>query len=430
VLPILWNTVRSFWIRHYLESLIPTEARKNTSLTVDPAAGVVIVILDRLELTWQDITSRWQHDSLVASKVQQIDKRLVGCSWMGIYEAILVTKIAGGSQRIVVDASLRFEPRGIHCDWQTFAFLALGLGVDPHRTQLQYPLEIVLTDVRDNPILSVRSSTDGSVAAQLLPSISYSQRRALAWFCVMIIRDFTGIFYIPLISGDMSQQHDLKRAPDATALTGGIRLLDNGISLESALTWICYTETIFYNEGFEELLPVPQIILKAREDALAELRKLTAEDLNVHLHTIFDGNNDIISKVVVKLHQAWNEAIPDILDGARKGRRESSYRTCQTVLSLPTLLGTSGTIRALHQTITMNIHRRQNNGFIATNNEPTVTGARIWLGFSIVQLARREDWQTELEFDGRIVAKPDSKKVVDFLGTRDEGLRNREIYIC
>jgi hypothetical protein len=92
VLPILWNVVRSFWIRHHLTSLIPAKARKDVSLTIDPASGVVIAVLDKLELTSQGVLSCGRRPkTLAARKIQEISTELVGCSWMGLYAADIPT---------------------------------------------------------------------------------------------------------------------------------------------------------------------------------------------------------------------------------------------------------------------------------------------------------------------------------------------------
>jgi hypothetical protein len=111
---------------------------------------------------------------------------------MGLYQAnVPLFKIRGGSQRVVVDASLRFESHSIRCDRQTLLLLALGLGVDPHRNRLDRIPEgtdgcnVALTDADRRTVMSIMAR---SLAVQLSSGLSFSERRALAWFCLMVVR--------------------------------------------------------------------------------------------------------------------------------------------------------------------------------------------------------------------------------------------------
>jgi hypothetical protein len=168
-------------------------------LTIDPASGVVIVILDKLGLRWQDVLARrFQPESLAAGIVREIDPRLVGCSWMGLYEAGgPVVRMGERSQRVVVDVSLRFESLGLRCYRKALLFLAVGLGIDPYRNQLQGISKGTMTDTTGKPVLSIIAATRSSVV-QLIPGLSFSERRALAWFRVMVAPNNRGVSYIPL----------------------------------------------------------------------------------------------------------------------------------------------------------------------------------------------------------------------------------------
>lgn len=427
VFPILWNTIRSFWIRRYLASLIPAKARKNVSLTIDPASGVVIVVLDKLGLRWQDILSRrLQHKSLAPGILQQIDPGLVGCSWMGLYEAdVHVSKIGLRTQRVVVDASLRFEPLGIQCDRHTLLFLALGFGVDPYRNQLRGIPKGMLIDTEGKSVISLTAATDSSIA-QLLPGLSFSERRSLAWFCIMVVRDNRGVSYIPLGVSKDSRDIDFAKPPGVTSIKENLeKLEEGGINFELAWRWICYAEAVFYDEGNQELLPVPQTLLKAREDALAKLKSLSTSDLEAHLHLIFNSDIHTISKVSVMLKRAWLDMVPEIKASKRKGQEQRARKDCQTCLDLKIFRRTSSVIQKLYSLVELSESQQRDRGLFNDDPEsPMATAARIWLGLSIIQLWRREDWETELGPDGRETAKPSLALLLDILHDDEDGARH------
>lgn len=431
VLPILWNVVRSFWIRRYLASQIPAKARKNVSLTIDPASGVVIVILDKLELTRQGVLSCGRRPkSLAARKIQQINPGLVGCSWMGLYAADIPTsKMGGSTQRVVVDASLRFESLGIHCDRQTLLFLALGLGVDPFRKQLRGVPEGTLIDTDGKPVITIRTAIGYSIV-QLLPGLSFSERRALAWFYIMVVQDSSGLSYIPLALSKNPRNVDTAMQPGIISIKRYSEQLEKGgVSLELALRWTCYVESVFYDEGNYELLPVPQTLLKAREDALANLESLGIDGLEAHLQVIFDTDSNMATKVLATLKKAWLDMVPQIKNNRRQGQRQRSLKDCQTCLDPTTLRRTSRIIRDLYNAVKIGAAQPQGQGLMFDDPaSPIVTAARIWLGLSLIQLWRREEWETELQLHGREVAKPRFEGLHSILH-EDEDRPRHEIYI-
>jgi len=407
VLPILWNSVRSFWIRHYLASLIPALARKHASLTVDPAAGVVVVVLDKLELRAVNIFSRGcQQKSLAPGIVRHIDPQLVGCSWMGFYEAGILPTKGMGSQRVIIDASLRFESVGLYCDSETFLFLALGLGVDPYCNQLHRIAEGTMHDMSNTPVLDV-TIIRHSATVQLRSGLSFSERRALAWFCTMIVQTDSGILYIPLSKA--TENGDFTQQPRLHSIKPELKKLDNdGVDLNLALHWTFYAESIFYNEGNGELLPVPQKVLQAREAALAQLQTLSTDNLEIHLQKIFNHDTSIVNKVLAMLKITWLEIVPNIRDGKRTGQPQQSLKSCQTYLNLRSLCPTSDIIQRLYGGIQLGKSQPQNQALLFSDtSDPIFTASRIWLGLSVIQLWRREAWDTKLGFhDGRVVAKP------------------------
>lgn len=409
---------------------------------VDPAAGVVLVVLDNVELRWRDLlrcaSSRKNlPESLTPSKVETINPQLIGCSWMGLYEAnVPLVKTRGGSQRVVVDASWRFESRGVRCNRETMILLALSLDVDPYRNRLDYNARstddsdvVALTDAKGRSIMSVGVTSDRCLSVQLCSDLTFSERRGLAWFCFMVVPEDGCLRYIPLVSVKETIWLDFTTPPDAKTIRECTQLLDQGdMCLKLALTWACYTESVF-NEGNKELLPVPQAVLKAREDALAELQALHSNDLEAHLRMIFAGNTPLVNNIINVLKLAWLGTVPEISNGIRKGQIRGEIENCKTFWNFYQYLPTSTILQELYNGVKPSATKQNQNLLLSNGSSALATAARIWLGLSIIQLWQREDWDTELEIDGSEVAKPNFEIIRAILNDDDGGLRHQDIYI-
>lgn len=316
---------------------------------------------------------------------------------MGLCDAdVPVSKNGNHSQRVVVDAFLRFESQGLYCDQQTLVFLALAVGLNPYRNRLDGTLEDTLTYTNEDPVIRAVATTH-FIKVQLLPNVSFSERRAFAWLCVMVVRDNFGILYIPL--GTPPGSRDFTRPPGFLDIDAQMARLDNGgIDLESALCWNCYAESVFYGERSEELLPVPQIVLQAREDALITLQRLSTADLETHLKSIFEDDIEMVTKVRSMLQKTWLEMAPIIVDAKREGQKKRDLKGCQTCLEPAELCQKSAIIKNLHSTITLSLRRPLQQGLLSLDDSssPVYTAARVWLGLSVIQLWRREVWESEL----------------------------------
>jgi hypothetical protein len=326
-----------------------------------------------------------------------------------------------------VDASLRFESLGIHCDRQTLLFLALGLGVDPFCNQLRGISEGTLIDTEGKPVITIRTASGDSIV-QLLPDLAFSERRSLSWFYIMVVQDHSGLSYFPLALSKNLRNVETAMLPGIISIKGNIEQLEkDGLSLELALRWTCYVESVFYDEGNYELLPMPQTLLAAREDALANLQSLNIDDLEAHLQVIFDTDGNMATKVLEALKKSWLDMVPQIENGRRQGQRQRSFKDCQTCLHPATLRRASGIIRALYNEARPDAAR--GHGLLFDDPvSPMTTAARIWLGLSVIQLWRMEEWETEIQPDGREVAKPSSEGLHRILH-EDEDRPRHGIYI-
>lgn len=118
----------------------------------------------------------------------------------------------------------------------------------------------------------------------------YSSRQAMAWFGTMVIRDNSGYYvtFQSLLPSSHSQIGTLELPLDV----GKISLCFNetlaNMRLALALRWACYCEPIFYGEtNRENILPIPQEVLRLREDAITSLKACEKTRLENEVRRIF-----------------------------------------------------------------------------------------------------------------------------------------------
>jgi hypothetical protein len=420
-------------------TLIPGEARrKHVSVIVDPASGTVSIILDNLELKWQNVLGRASDfESLAPRQVKDVDSQLVGASWMGLLQTGLQpSRLWGSSQRMVVDSSMRFESRGIKCDWEGFLFLALGLGVDLYRGRLQDILAsetyLTLEDTNGRAVMNLQNLDDGSWSARLERGLSFSERRAMAVAGVMMLRDRKDFIFVPLAQSVAPASHgtaDFRKIPDpATVLDALTEAESSDNLLGLALTWTFYLESIFYGEGRQELLHVPQFVLKAREDSLADLRAV--DSLRDVLTTIFPDDGVLVERIAASAEKEWNSAGPNTDGAERKGREPLDWKQCPTYVDLHERPYDHPLFISLLETFNPSpSFRADHNIDLDDLSSPAAVAARIILSTSIVQVWRREDWTTVLGEDGIFKSLPSSNPLRRLLHDEKDRPRKMDIFV-
>jgi hypothetical protein len=319
---------------------------------------------------------------------------------MGLVGAsIPLAKLRGSSQRLVVDSALHFESCGVRCDWESFVFLALGLGVDPYRGGLQGLLTTVedtqtIRDSKDNPVMILRRVDGGSWTAQLGCNLSFSARRAMAVAYVMILPTNGKIGFIPLGQYSppaVAPSADQCAVPTMLSIYEAISRAETpGNHLSSALTWMFYLESVFYGETQQELLPVPQFVLQAREKATAELEIVPLADT---LHGIF-RNKPLEDKIIDALELAKRE-LPSYTIERRQRRKVLAPENCPTYVDIHDAV----TQNPLYQQLRVQFYpspavsRGQIIDLGDLKSQAAVL-ARVILGISIVQVWQREEWKT------------------------------------
>jgi hypothetical protein len=314
--------------------------------------------------------------------------------------SIPLAKLRGSSQRLVVDSALHFESFGARCDWESFVFLALGLGVDPYHGGLQGLLTTAedtqtIRDSEDNPVMILRRVDGGSWTAQLGCNLSFSARRAMAVAYVMILPTNDKIGFIPLgqySAPAVAPSADQCAVPTMSSIYEAISRAETPENhLSSALTWMFYLESVFYGETQQELLPVPQSVLQAREKAVAELGKIVA--LADTLNGIF-RNKPLEDKIIDALELAKRE-LPSYTIERRPRRRALVPENCPTYVDIHDAV----TQNPLYQQLRNQFYpppaalRGQNIDLGDLKSQAAVL-ARVILGISIVQVWQREEWKT------------------------------------
>lgn len=376
-MPLLWNMAKAFLIRHQLLTSIPEGARASFSVIMDPASGTVSVTIKHLSLDASNLlrceryprenmplmqrgvlsgipffTGRIDVDARVAAARDLIERKqfavynshLLRATWMALLNTQMsVKQTAIMARRFTVDFAMSIEPALLEVKWPTFVYLALALGVDAYDGGL-HQIITTLSNQNPTPYLRLKDNcgralmniwgADERVFASLVPGLrDLYLRRALAWELIMVLVDQDGPQCIPVINLEQFPPSDIvaftpKGITIATQSLGDQRPLltysQRELSrcsnlLETALTWVLYTELVYAETG--EILPASQALLNLRLKILDELEEhiATASDC---LRTLFPGTPSIIEAVQEALHACWTE--PEFQ--AYKQRRTEVYR--------------------------------------------------------------------------------------------------------
>ncbi|KAH6714484.1 hypothetical protein BKA61DRAFT_734947 [Leptodontidium sp. MPI-SDFR-AT-0119] len=250
VMPLIWNMMKSFFIRHRLLANIPAGVRRFFTIIMDPASGTVSVALksifiDSGSLLGYDITGpdpvveavenllpeSWtgvEFDNKALENARQKSTRGLfsredfsvpllpppAASWMPLSNSYLaVHKKPESSLRVqyAVDSSLVCPPTLLESKWSTFVYFALGLGVSPHhglatlgetlRKKLPIVYPIRLCDQQNQAVMVV-SIEGGKITSSLSSGgHTFSLHRALAWESIMVTQSHGDLCFYFLWTG-------------------------------------------------------------------------------------------------------------------------------------------------------------------------------------------------------------------------------------
>jgi hypothetical protein len=323
VMPILWNAGKAIQIYRYLKTSLPPRAKEYVELSLDLAGGVVTVTAEPLLFdinAFQSLGAGMLAASCSTLHVHYTDSvnlQGIGASWMGLLAADVPIKQDRyrNVQRFTVDSALRTEAIKVDCDWCSFVILALALGTSPSDLDFKAVAEnqagIFNFKTLDSTqeIMTV-TLQNRSVFAKLKPrGLKVSWQAAYAWtLTVMFINAEGNLVMVPLI--DEKRRADGGIVPSIS--NGSFKLQEHQMELKNsdsiwsdALTWTLYTEEVFSSSG--ELLPVPQYLLKLREDALQDLQG--SIDIDEKLDELFPAMSVLKGNIKKDLQTGWSELL-------------------------------------------------------------------------------------------------------------------------
>lgn len=379
--------------------------------------GVVVVGLQKMELRWSNLfKGTW-----AAKPLGYVDPFLEGCSWMSLVKAgIELSSARNGSQRLIVDSSLKFDARGCRCDGSTFIFLALGLSVDPHHNKLCDAVELrdnvwSLNSMSGLEVMTVDQGPSRALHLKLCGGL-YSPRQAMAWFGIMMIRNNSGNYVT--FQSLLPSPHSKIGTPESPPNVGKISLCFSEtlskMSLALAVRWACYCEPIFYGEtNRENILPVPQEVLRVREDAIADLKIYDRALLENEVGKCFD-DADLKLKILAALgkigiHEEAVSSLGPLHTLATAYAAPDTPQHC--CMDMRVFFDKSPILKELHAKVNPYFTRAWELWEEDThqiNRGTTATAAKIWLALSVIQLAPRGGWKNETSIDGSVRSRPDN----------------------
>lgn len=338
----------------------------------------------------------------------------LSATWMCLLEGCLPIQLdSQRRRRCVVDSSLKADITALTCGWQSFVYLTLALGVLPNdlneallgSNTVSSPgisKEIALKDERDaeKMLLSVSDSFPTAVLTQNVTQISF--RRALAWDLVMVLPAKNGHLLVPLIAED-----ELKTKVDSAALKapGHIFGTQREISsaqkpLQAALVWTLYIEDMLHsnNPAERELLPVPQEVLKIREDAIEDLLKLPNR-----LALLKDIFNPKPTAMAID-ERLRTYADTTTIVGAGRTPTNNRIAPVDLRMDLWTELQANETFKLLWaQFNPSRKDRTPTAGDLSNMSTPVAVLARVILATSEIQRWEKEQWKSRLDAFGHNV---------------------------
>ncbi|RDW91706.1 hypothetical protein BP5796_02871 [Coleophoma crateriformis] len=379
---------------------------------------------------------RWRNLFDISGKAESIEvvdsSKLQGCSWMGLVQAgVSLSPTRGASQRLVIDSSLHFEARGHRCDRSTFLFLALGLSVDPFNTKLANILNMKddvrsLNEMTGQTVMTIERFSSQAFHVQI-SSGSYSARQALAWFGVMVIKgNNKAVSFQSLIPSPHSKIGTHDSPPTLEKIKRCFEEVLDNMSLALAVRWACYVQKVYYEEG-KKILPAPQEVLKVREDAIVELKRLDAMTLKTKLQAICNEGDGA----------GLEETLQHVLNPTQLHKKElpslathiaDPHKSC---FDMSSFLNKNSVFHSLYKQIDPYSHRQVPNweeDSRITDSSPFDIAAKVWLAVSVIQLAPQSGWKTELSLDGLRQSRPDHTVLRKLLEDTDDN-QDLKIYL-
>ncbi|OCL12734.1 hypothetical protein AOQ84DRAFT_227156 [Glonium stellatum] len=393
VFPLIWNMFASLLIWNRLRSSLCKNAKPLFDFRIDPVAGIVATSFYGATLTVSDLNEGLPHLDLHTQTVACPENYLLGATWMSLLDLRLPIKSRDRryAQRFLVDTTMKTDFFGLKLDWASFVYLALALGVsadDPGFCDIKRSLSHDVYPAKRVTLCSVHGEVIGVTFAEGVPvaellgrELKFSLQRALAWDLVMVTAENQGQSRLvplmgpggSLLSGNSTEEFSLglfnnPQREAAFALK----------PVEAALIWSLYVEETLHSSNSPpgEILPVAQDVLKVRQDAILELRRL--QNLEQRLESVFPLNWEL------------REKLASIL-GPVPQHTEDMYLD-----TMWPLLQNNATFQDIRDNFSPSLqYRVRNDADLNDLSTPMALLARIFLATSVVQKWKQEDWDTE-----------------------------------
>lgn len=273
----------------------------------------------------------------------------LGASWMRLVPVLgLEPQRKREVQRFVVNSTLDVDPIVMNCDWKSFLFLVLGLGVNPSDSVLHSLGKGTLAVNEPN----MQSMALRSEAGTKLTSIrwhkkaphlelteqcsSWSIRRSLSHSLHMIIqceakRELLHFVALSNKTGQISTAQ-ICDCRDIFSNPVDFGVLHN---LHFALTWTLYFEELLHSTPRETIF-IPQSLLLFQFEITQELCRMPTETFQASLATIFPDSAEIVAKIMSALSSIWDSPeYQELLGSSAHNPVPRHFQCAQSITSVP-----------------------------------------------------------------------------------------------
>lgn len=356
VLPLLYNAVQCLIIHYRLLHSLPAAARKFFHLHPNPVGGTVTCSFRSpvFELHGLLDSVKRCHAPIDLQILPHVEPLGLGASLMRLIHALgFEPRRKREAQRILVNSSLDVDTVVINCNWKSFVFLAIGLGVNAS--------DLVLHDLGSGADVinehAVQSSALRSEAGMKLIDIrwqkgtphleltaqcsSWSIRRSLAHFLHMTVQREAKTQLLHFVAAtDKTHQLPTVKSCDCKDIISNPVDLSVLHNLHFALTWTLYFEELLHQVQCETIF-IPQSLLLFQFEITEELRQMPTETLRSRVTTtVFPGNAKAAANIMSALSSIWDspehqQLLDGLGSGAHRPGPRKSQKDPQPITSMP-----------------------------------------------------------------------------------------------
>lgn len=383
VLPLLYNAATCLFIRSRLLGSLPATARKFFHLHPNPVDGTITCSFRSPQFELHGLLDRVKrcHAPIDLQILPHAEPLGLGASWMRlILAASLEPQRKRAVQRILVNSSLDVDPTVMNCDWKSFLFLAMALGVDPSDPVL-HDLGRGADSINEHSVQSFTLRSEAGIKLietrwhKVEPYLeltalcsSWSIRRALAHSLHMIIQRETKreILHFVAATNKTCQVPTVQVCDCAEKIFDSV---DFSVvhNLHFALTWTLYFEEL-HHQVQRETIFIPQSLLLFQFEITQELRQIPTDTLESRMATIVPANAKVVPDIINALESIWDSPEhQELVSGLGSGARQPIPRNPQR--PQPKISAPSTQLLSNHETLDVEKGNQTAQG--PTNSAPS-----------------------------------------------------------